>query len=49
MTLTIARRIVANPDQHPPSRCALAWRILKTARGQTVRLSVLRGLTLVRA
>lgn len=36
-----ALQVVTHPDQHPPSRCTLAWRILKHARGQTVRLSTL--------
>ena len=36
-----ALQIVTHPDQHGPGRRALAWRILKHARGQTVRLSTL--------
>lgn len=39
MHITTARRIVANPADHPPQLRRLAWCALKTARGQTVRQS----------
>jgi hypothetical protein len=36
-----ARRIVANPDRHPPFARADAWLCLKEARGQRVRAATL--------
>jgi len=39
-----ALAVVTNPAAHRPGMRVLAWRVLKAARGQTVRLGTLPNL-----